>query len=157
MTTTVFHRLLAQALPHCNQREAAGWPCEGTNRRHWQTIAAEGRWRVCIRVEPDCDCGPDYEVPPPIGTEWVGVVVQLQDQYGKAWRTKSTWAVESPGMRTVDPTEWQQCEAHIAEVAADLVRELLYSPIGLISNIEGEIAERQSMIAELQEIASVAA
>lgn len=150
--TTLFGRLLQQALPHCTQQEAANWPCEVFNSRHWQTIAAEGRWRVCVRTEPDADCSADYEQPPEPGTEWVGLHLELQDNWGKCYKRESLWGIETPGLRNVAPSAWQDCEGMIASTAAQLVRELLYSPVGLISNLNGEIAERESMIAELREL-----
>ena len=146
---TLFEQLLAQALPHCVGREVAYWPCETISSRHWQTIAAEGRYRVCVRLEPDSDCSADYEVPPPMGTEWIGVVVQLQDSYGRALATESIWAIETPGLRCVPASAWQESNEYIGERASECLRELLASPVPLISNLYGEICERQQMISEL--------
>lgn len=151
MESTLYGRLLAQALPRCTGREVSLWPCETINSRHWATIAAEGRYRVCVRTEPDTDCSADYETAPPAGTEWVGVVVQLQDSYGKSLQTQSCWGVETPGFRNVPATDWQETENHIADIAADCLRELLADPRPLISNLYGEICEREQMIAELKE------
>ncbi len=153
MTNTVFARLLQQALSHCTAADAAHWPCELYSSRHWHTLAADGRWRVCVRTEPDDDSsGSDYEEPPPEGTEWVGVVTELQDSYGKCWRRADCWGIATPGLRPVPALEWQDCEAHIAEIARDCLQELLDDPAALISNLRGEIAERSQMIGELQEV-----
>jgi len=151
---TLFSRLLAQALPHCTAAEAGAWPCETINSRHWATLAAEGRWRVCVRTEPDTDCSADYEEPPEPGTEWVGVVVQLQDSYGRPYRTEALWGIETPGLRSVPASDWQDCESYLAQTARGLVAELLADAAPVISNLYGEVCEREACIRELQEVAS---
>ena len=153
---TLFHRLLDQAIPHCTAESVALWPCEDYNSRHFETIAAEGRWRVCVRTEIDYNCSRDYETPPPLGTEWIILLVELQDNWGKCWQREALAAIETPGTRNVPSADWQHCHFYIANTAAELVRKLLYSPIGLISNIRGEIAEREQMINELAEVRTAA-
>lgn len=152
---TLYSRLLAQALPHCTAAEAGAWPCEIVGSRHWATLAAEGRWRVCVRTEPDeHTSGADYEEPPEPGTEWVGLVVQLQDSYGTTYRTEALWGIETPGLRSVPASDWQACEGFIADTARELLEELLADPAPVISNLYGQVCEREACIRELLEVAS---
>jgi hypothetical protein len=146
---SVFKELQRLAAAEITPEALAQWPCENYNSRHWRTLATAGAFSVIGRVEPDSDCSADYETPPPAGTEWVGIVLQLTGgSCSRPLRTESVWAIETPGFQPLPPSAWQDCYSHMAEVASDLLEELLNAP-AVISNLQGEIADRLSLVEAL--------